>query len=106
MQASLKKKVESARLLLVLDDVWSGSKSLLFDFKSKIAQIPGVKILVTSRTGFRGLGPLHNLKLLDDKDARAVFRYWAIPKDRSSSSVPDDLVNKVVVSHSTLLYHT
>ncbi|CAK9166436.1 unnamed protein product [Ilex paraguariensis] len=79
-------------MLLVLDDVWLGSESLIHDVKF---QIPGYKILVTSRSLLPGFEITYNLKLLSDPDAIKLFRHLAFPQDRSLY-VPDDLVNEVV----------
>ncbi|CAK9185435.1 unnamed protein product [Ilex paraguariensis] len=80
------------RILLVLDDVWPGSESLIQDFKF---QIPGYKILVTSRSELTGFDSTYRLKLLNDQDAITLFRHLAFPQD-GTSNVPDDLVNEVV----------
>ena len=102
LERMLKRKVESGRILLVLDDVWSGSESVLAKFK----KISGYKVLVTSRNEFPEFGSTYQLKLLSEEDAMTLFRHSAIPEDGSGSSMPsEDLVN-TVVSHSTLIYHT
>ena len=103
LELMLKKNVESGRILLVLVDVWWGSESVLAKFKF---QIPGYKILFTSRNEFPGFGSTFNLKLLTEEDARTLFRHSAIPEGGTGSSMPgEDLVNKVI-SHSALIPHT
>ncbi|XP_059623791.1 probable disease resistance protein At5g66900 [Cornus florida] len=79
--------------LLVLDDVWSGSESLIQKF---MFPIPEYKILVTSRSVFpRFASSTYKLELLNDQDAMALFRNSAFPQD-GSSNIPDDLVNEIV----------
>ncbi|XP_034691466.1 probable disease resistance protein At5g66900 isoform X2 [Vitis riparia] len=93
LERMLKKKVESGRILLVLDDVWSGSESVLAKFK----KISGYKVLVTSRNEFPEFGSTYHLKLLSEEDAMTLFRHSAIPEDGSGSSMPsEDLVNTIV----------
>ncbi|KAH7851392.1 hypothetical protein Vadar_010896 [Vaccinium darrowii] len=79
-------------VLLVLDDVWSGLESLI---EKLTMQIPEIKILVTSRIVFPRFKSTYKLKLLSDKDAMALFHHSAFPQD-GSSSIPDDLVDKIV----------
>ncbi|RVW57600.1 putative disease resistance protein [Vitis vinifera] len=85
LELMLKRKVESGRILLVLDDVWSGSKSVPDKFKFQISKF---KVLVTSRDEFPGFGSTYNLKLLSEEDAKTLFCHSAIPEDGSSSSMP------------------
>ncbi|KAJ9669983.1 hypothetical protein PVL29_026511 [Vitis rotundifolia] len=93
LELMLKRKVESGRILLVLDDVWSGSETVLAKFK----KISGYKVLVTSRNEFPDFGSTYHLKLLNEEDAKTLFRHSAIPEDGSGSSVPsEDLVNTIV----------
>ncbi|XP_058228494.1 probable disease resistance protein At5g66900 isoform X2 [Rhododendron vialii] len=86
------KQIGPYHILLVLDDVWSGWESLIEDLTT---QIPEIKILVTSRFVFPRFESTYKLKLLGDKDAMALFRHSAFPKD-GRSSIPDDLVDKIV----------
>lgn len=83
----------SENILLVLDDVWSESESLIQDLKFPI---PGFKILVTSRFVFSRYGSTYELSLLNDEDARALLCYTAFPVDGIPVDVPDDLVSKMV----------
>ncbi|KAK9948817.1 hypothetical protein M0R45_004379 [Rubus argutus] len=73
-------------LLLILDDVWSGSDSVLekFDFK-----MPNYKILVTSRSPFPGFGSPYLLQPLDFDNAMELFHHSASLGDRSSHIAPD-----------------
>ncbi|KAA8547231.1 hypothetical protein F0562_003905 [Nyssa sinensis] len=89
---SLLKQIGTDPVLLVLDDVWSGSESLIQNFMFKV---PKYKILVTSRFVFPRFDSTYKLELLNDKDAMALFRNSAFLQD-GSSSVPDDLVNEIV----------
>ena len=102
LELMLKRKVESGRILLVLDDAWSGSESVLAKFK----KISGYKVLVTSRNEFPEFGSTYHLKLLSEEDAKTLFCHSAIPEDGSSSSMPSEELVNGVVSHPTLIYHT
>jgi hypothetical protein len=87
-------------ILLILDDVWSGSESLLEKFAF---HIPNYKILVTSRTSFPRCFT-YKLKPLNDKDAMALFCHSATPQD-GSSSIPSGLSGdtvKMVLSQSAI----
>ncbi|XP_004288239.1 PREDICTED: probable disease resistance protein At5g66900-like [Fragaria vesca subsp. vesca] len=85
------KKVEMEKeddpLLLILDDVWSGSESLLGKFEFRMSNY---KILVTSRSEFPRFGPSYHLQLLDDDNAMELFRQTASLGDKSSH-IPKDL---------------
>ncbi|KAH7851938.1 hypothetical protein Vadar_018536 [Vaccinium darrowii] len=90
---SMFKRTGANPILLFLDDVWSGLESLI---EKMTIQIPEIKILVTSRIVFpRFKKSTYKLKLLSYKDAMALFRHSAFPQD-GSSSIPDDLVDKIV----------
>ncbi|KAB1199698.1 hypothetical protein CJ030_MR0G015468 [Morella rubra] len=80
-------------ILLILDDVWSGSESLLEKFKF---HIPDYKILVTSRTAFPRFNCRYNLKPLKEEDAMILFRHSAILSDGSSDIPDEDIVKQVV----------
>ncbi|KAF5766250.1 putative powdery mildew resistance protein, RPW8 [Helianthus annuus] len=81
------------RTLLVLDDVWSESESLIQDLKFLI---PGYTILVTSRFRFSSIGSTYELSLLNDEDARTLLCHSAFPCEGNRINVPDDLVSKMV----------
>ncbi|XP_009617577.1 probable disease resistance protein At5g66900 [Nicotiana tomentosiformis] len=89
---NLLRRSTSQPVLLVLDDVWSESD---FVIESFIFQIPGFKILVTSRSVFPKFDT-YKLNLLSEKDAKALF-YSSAFKD-SIPNVRLDLVHKVVRS--------
>lgn len=82
----------SLPILLVLDDVWSESE---FVIENLILQIPGFRILVTSRFVFPKFDT-YKLKLLSEKDAKDLFCTSAF-KD-AIPNVRLDLVHKVVRS--------
>ncbi|CAH1421034.1 unnamed protein product [Lactuca virosa] len=86
------RQMRSKNILLVLDDVWSESESLIEDLKFPIS---GYKILVTSRFLFSRFGSTYELTLLNDQDAKTLFCSSAF-HNMSSVNVPDDLVNKMV----------
>ncbi|RVW57586.1 putative disease resistance protein [Vitis vinifera] len=99
MELKLKKKEESGDVLLVLDDVWCGSESLLAKFKFRTSKS---KVVVTSRNEFPEFGSTYDLELLNDDDAMALFRHSAIPQNGSCNYTPTDrLVKKVIVGHCT-----
>ncbi|KAF3438919.1 hypothetical protein FNV43_RR17194 [Rhamnella rubrinervis] len=88
---------EIAPILLVLDDVWDGSESLV---KRLVLQRPEYKILVTSRSELKGLGPpefAHPYRLipLNDKDAMTLFCHWA-SLDDGNSGISDKIVKEIV----------
>ncbi|KAK9067100.1 hypothetical protein SSX86_014425 [Deinandra increscens subsp. villosa] len=83
----------SEKILLVLDDVWYESQSIIQDLR---LPIPGYKILVTSRSLFSEFGSTYELSLLNDEDARTLLCHSAFPFDESQINVPDDLVIKMV----------
>nr|XP_043634101.1 probable disease resistance protein At5g66900 [Erigeron canadensis] len=89
----MRRKMGSDKMLLVLDDVWSESESHIQDLKF---QIPGYKILVTSRFLFPRFNSTYQLSLLSHKDAKALLCYNAFPNNRNPSHVPDNLVNEMV----------
>ncbi|KAK9925210.1 hypothetical protein M0R45_033542 [Rubus argutus] len=79
-------------LLLVLDDVWSGSESLLEMFEFKMSNY---KILVTSRSEFRRFGSSYHLQLLDNDNAMKLFHHTAFLGDKSSH-IPKDLSKMIL----------
>ncbi|KAL4583422.1 hypothetical protein LXL04_007994 [Taraxacum kok-saghyz] len=68
------RKMGSKNILLVLDDVWSESESIIQDLKFTI---PGYKIFITSRFSFSRFGSKYELNLLNDQDAKTLFCYSA-----------------------------
>ncbi|RVX23780.1 hypothetical protein VitviT2T_010607 [Vitis vinifera] len=92
LEGLLKQKAP-APMLLVLDDVWSGSESLLDNF---VFKIPNYKILITSRFDFPRFGSTYKLPLLKDEDAMTLFRSSAFQQDGRSYMPDDDLVEKIV----------
>ncbi|XP_021809439.1 probable disease resistance protein At5g66900 [Prunus avium] len=87
------KKTGQDPLLLVLDDVWLGSESLLDKFGE--FKRPNYNILVTSRFQFTRFGPEYPLRTLEQGDAMTLFRHAASRPDRSSD-IPEDLAKQIV----------
>ncbi|KAM0067617.1 putative powdery mildew resistance protein, RPW8 [Helianthus debilis subsp. tardiflorus] len=81
-----------SNMLLVLDDVWAESESIIQDL---MFQTPGYKVLVTSRFLFPRFTSTYVLGLLNDEDARTLLCNFAFPSD-GIPNVTDDLVNKTV----------
>ena len=90
LQAFLKEEGKKP-LLCVLDDVWSGSESLLQKFEFKMSNY---KILVTSMSEFLRFGPSFHLQLLDDGNAMQLFHHTALLGDKSSH-IPKHIAKKV-----------
>ncbi|KAL6224745.1 hypothetical protein ACLB2K_003600 [Fragaria x ananassa] len=84
-------------LLLVLDDVWSGSESLLdkFQFEMQDYKMPDYKILVTSRSEFPRFGSSYHLQSLDYDNAMKLFYHSASLGDKSAH-VPAYLSRQIV----------
>ena len=78
-------------LLLVLDDIWSGSESILESFQFETSNY---KILVTSRSEFPRFSCSYQLKLLDDDNAMTLFYHSASLGDKRSRTL-EDLSRKV-----------
>ncbi|KAJ1436511.1 Powdery mildew resistance protein, RPW8 domain [Sesbania bispinosa] len=79
-------------ILLVVDDVWPGSESLVDNF---VLEIPNYKILVTSRFAIGRFGPPYVLKPLGEADAVNLFHHSASLK-QSSTDIPDHVVKEIV----------
>ncbi|TQD97228.1 hypothetical protein C1H46_017159 [Malus baccata] len=79
--------------LIVLDDVWSGSESLVEKFDQ--FKTENHKFLVTSRSEFRGYGFPCHLQSLDHDNAMKLFHHSASLGDKSSH-IPKDLSEKIV----------
>ncbi|XP_054823428.1 probable disease resistance protein At5g66900 [Prosopis cineraria] len=88
-------KIAERPILLVLDDVWPGSESLVQNFKF---QIPDYKILITSRVAIPTVNLQIHLGPLRDEDALTLFRHFALVKDNSSFIPDENLVQEVVKS--------
>ncbi|KAL6273781.1 hypothetical protein ACE6H2_024473 [Prunus campanulata] len=80
-------------LLLVLDDVWSGSEFLLGKFDE--VKMPNYKLLVTSRSEFRRFDSSYHLQSLDYDNAMKLFHHYASLGDKSSH-IPQDLSRQIV----------
>ncbi|MCH94638.1 disease resistance protein [Trifolium medium] len=91
----LLKKVEGTPLLLVLDDVWPNSETLVEKLQFQISDF---KILVTSRVAFPRFSTTCILKPLVHEDAVILFHHFAQMEKNSSDIIDKDLVEKVVRS--------
>ncbi|KAM3705594.1 hypothetical protein ACJW31_03G091800 [Castanea mollissima] len=86
----LPKRIGSNPTLLILDDVWPGSETLLEKFTF---HMPNFKILVTTRTAFTRFSS-YELKPLDAKDAKTLFRHSTLQD--GSSCIPDDIPDEYI----------
>ncbi|CAI9771606.1 unnamed protein product [Fraxinus pennsylvanica] len=67
-------EIGPAPILLVLDDIWSWSESLIEQF---LLPIPGYKILITSRFVFPQFEWTYKLNMLNHQDAMTLFHHYA-----------------------------
>lgn len=74
----LMKKIGESPTMLVLDNVWSGSDSVVEEF---LVQSSDYKILVTSRVEFPRFSTSRLDPLSRDDDAVTLFRSFALPND-------------------------
>ena len=79
-------------ILLILDDVWPGSESLIEKFRF---DIPDYKIMVTSRTAFPRFNSKYNLELLDHEHAMSLFHHHSAYLQDESSYIPEEYIEKV-----------
>nr|XP_023887465.1 probable disease resistance protein At5g66900 [Quercus suber]POE67358.1 putative disease resistance protein [Quercus suber] len=79
-------------ILLILDDVWPGSESIVEKFKF---DIPNYKVVVTSRTAFPRFRFRYNLNPLNHEDAMKLFSHSASLQD-GSSYIPGEDIEKIV----------
>ena len=93
-------KIGSSPILLILDDVWSGSEIRLEKFKFNM---PKYNILVTSRTIFPEFGLTYNLKPLNDEDATTLLRHSASLQD-GNSRIPVEIIEKVLYQSVIYIY--
>lgn len=84
-------KIGKTPVLLVLDDIWSESESLLEKFVC--CKELDYKVLVTSRFEFPCFGPPYKLDHLSHQDARELFSHCAILQEPLPD---DDLIDKVL----------
>ncbi|KAG6768053.1 hypothetical protein POTOM_026950 [Populus tomentosa] len=80
-------------ILLVLDDVWPVSESILDMLKFRIENY---KILVTSRYEFRSFGSTYKLKTLNPADAMTLFQKLALPRDQQSYGPDHHILEEMV----------
>ncbi len=88
-------------ILLILDDVWSGSEFHLDKFKF---DMPNYNLMVTSRTTFLGFSFTYNLKPLNDEDAMTLFHRSASLQD-GSSHIPVEDIKKVLCQSCHIYMH-
>ncbi|KAJ7951599.1 NBS-LRR disease resistance protein [Quillaja saponaria] len=90
----LLKKIGEKPLLLVLDDVWSGSESIIEKLQLPLRDY---KILVTSRFAFQRFGNPYSLESLSTGNATTLFRHFASLLESDYNSVQyQNLVGKIV----------
>ncbi|CAN1150479.1 Probable disease resistance protein At5g66900 [Linum perenne] len=89
----LMRKIAPQPVLLVIDDVWSGSESLLEKLKF---QILNYQILVTSCSEFPRISSTYKIRPLSDDDAIALFTNTALMNDENSFIPEQDLVSQIV----------
>ncbi|KAM3681653.1 hypothetical protein ACJW30_12G015800 [Castanea mollissima] len=85
-------KIGSNPILLILDDVWSGSE---FRLKQFMFDIPNYNILVTSRTALPGFSYTYYLNPLNDDYATMLLHHSA-SLQHESSNIPVEAINKIV----------
>ncbi|KAM3729473.1 hypothetical protein ACB098_12G015100 [Castanea mollissima] len=85
-------KIGSNPILLILDDVWSGSE---FRLKKFMFDIPNYNILVTSRTALPGFSYTYYLNPLNDDYATMLLHHSA-SLQHESSNIPVEAINKIV----------
>ncbi|KAK7845048.1 putative disease resistance protein [Quercus suber] len=100
----LPKRIGLNPTLLILDDVWPGSETLLEKFTF---HMPNFKILVTTRTAFTRFSS-YELKPLDDKDARTLFDHSTLQDGSSciSDDIPDEYIDKVLWQSMIYMHST
>ncbi|KAL3722211.1 hypothetical protein ACJRO7_034562 [Eucalyptus globulus] len=81
-------------VLLVLDDVWTNSQSIIEKFVFK--KIKHYKIVVTSRYEFPAYRPVHHLNPLTHSEALELFRRSVTVDDTSMDAPDDELLDQIV----------
>ncbi|XP_030472237.1 probable disease resistance protein At5g66900 [Syzygium oleosum] len=81
-------------VLLVLDDVWTGSESFIMNFICN--DLRDYKIVVTSRYEFPAFRPVHHLNPLTHDEAVELFRRCVTVDDRSVDAPDDKLLDQIV----------
>ncbi|CAL1408750.1 unnamed protein product [Linum trigynum] len=89
------KDMDGKPTLLVLDDVWSGSESILEKLYFKMTNY---QVLVTSRDEFKSFGSTYKLQTLSDTDAMDLFRQSAFPQEGNSYEPDQEVLEKIVKS--------
>ncbi|KAJ6740233.1 RESISTANCE PROTEIN ADR1 putative-RELATED [Salix purpurea] len=89
----LLKQIGPDPVLLVLDDVWPGSESILHKLKFRLENY---KILVTSRYEFPSFGSTYKLETLNHADAVTLFQRLALPRDQQSYAPDQQTLEEMV----------
>ncbi|XP_039157807.1 probable disease resistance protein At5g66900 isoform X3 [Eucalyptus grandis] len=87
-------KIGQSPVLLVLDDVWKESESIVDKFVCN--DIKDYKIVVTSRYEFPHIRPVHHLNPLTHDEAVELFRRCVTVDDRSMRPPDTQLLNEIV----------
>ncbi|KAI6700098.1 hypothetical protein NL676_014422 [Syzygium grande] len=87
-------KIGQNPVLLVLDDVWKESESIIDKFVCD--DIKDYKIVVTSRYEFPRFRPVHHLNPLTHDEAMELFRQCVTVDDRSMGAPDAKLLNQIV----------
>ncbi|KAJ7951223.1 Disease resistance protein [Quillaja saponaria] len=91
---NLLRKIGKKPILLVLDDVWSGSESIIEELKLGLKDY---KILVTSRFRFPRFSNTYSLGSLSTEDATTLFHHFVQQCGRYDNCKDhEDLVEKIV----------
>ena len=85
-------QIGSNPILLILDDVWSGSEFCLEKLKF---DMPNYNILVTSRTALPGFSFTYYLNPLNDDYATMLLHHSA-SLQHESSNIPVEAIKKVL----------
>lgn len=83
-------------ILLVLDDVWLGSETLVEKFRLKQLKLSDYKVLVTSRFVFPRFLTSCRLEPLGHDGALKLFRHFSLLNDSSSYTPDEELVHQVL----------
>nr|KYP47981.1 putative disease resistance protein At5g66900 family [Cajanus cajan] len=86
----LLKEIVTSPMMLVLDDVWPQSQSLVDAFK--VQHLSDYKILVTSRFKIAGIEPVFRMEPLCLEDSVTLLSHLALPNEERSSDHGEKLV--------------
>ncbi|KAF8012523.1 hypothetical protein BT93_I0626 [Corymbia citriodora subsp. variegata] len=94
LQQLLLNKIGESPVLLVLDDVWKESESIVDKFVCN--DIKDYKIVVTSRYEFPQFHPVHHLNPLTHDEAMELFRRCVTIDNRGLGAPDATLLNEIV----------